>query len=233
MTEQQRKAEEKKQEKARQMRYKKPIVRDLNLETIQSELWDMREECEEVRWFTDGDEDTLISALDGDEDEAYEFRMMFADLCAECDRMYEDLREEWVPDCFDRFFVAMDAQRDFGGLLGYDTYEHDYYSIRMGMSDWIGGDSRKYLERMTKKDLLDAARQCFKVYQNYIGLRYRYDCLKASMDILREQNVGYLQMVRRIDEIYDAAEKDNFLEWHPACKELKDLLDAMPQEAWL
>lgn len=102
-------AEETKRQKARQLRYKKPIVKDLNLINIQQELWDIREECENVHWFFDTDEETLINALDGNEDEAYEFKMMFADLCAEYEQMFTDLKEEWVPDCFDRFFVAIGA----------------------------------------------------------------------------------------------------------------------------
>ncbi len=63
------------------------------------------EECENIRWYTDSDDgnDSLINALDGDEDEAYEFKMAFADLCAECERMQEDLHEEWIPNCFDIF----------------------------------------------------------------------------------------------------------------------------------
>lgn len=98
-------AEETKRWKAKQLRYKKPIVRDLNLDKIQEDLWNIMEECENIRWYTDSDDgnDSLINALDGDGDEAYEFKMAFADLCAECERMQEDLREEWIPNCFDIF----------------------------------------------------------------------------------------------------------------------------------
>ena len=99
--------EELKKHKARQLRYKKPIAKDLNLDTIREKLCDIQEACEEVRWYTDSDDgaDSLINALSGDEDEAYEFKMAFADLCAECERMNSDLDEEWVPECFDIFFV--------------------------------------------------------------------------------------------------------------------------------
>ena len=61
-------AEETKRFKAKQLRYKKPIVKNLNLEVIQQDLWDIQEECENVRWYTDSEdgEDSLINALDGD-----------------------------------------------------------------------------------------------------------------------------------------------------------------------
>ena len=103
--------EKAKQIKARNMRYKKPIVKDLNLDMIINDLYEIQEECEEIRWYTDSDDgtDSLINALEGDEDEAYEFKMAFADLCAECERMSEDLREEWIPECFDLLFVAAGA----------------------------------------------------------------------------------------------------------------------------
>ncbi|MDE7298144.1 MAG: hypothetical protein K2N94_04860, partial [Lachnospiraceae bacterium] len=99
-------AEETRRIKARNLRYRRPIVRDLNLEAIQQELWDIKDACTDVQWYFETDEETLINVMDGDEDEAYEFKMMFGDLCAECEQMSEDLEQVWIPDCFDRFFVA-------------------------------------------------------------------------------------------------------------------------------
>ena len=73
------------------MRQRKPLVKNMNLEFIQQDLYEMQEACEDIRWYTDSEDgnDSLINALDGDEDEAYEFKMAFADLCAECERMWE------------------------------------------------------------------------------------------------------------------------------------------------
>ena len=98
-------AEETKRYKAKQLRYKKPIVRNINLDFITQDLWDIQEACEDVHWHTDSEDgnDSLINALDGDEDEAYEFKMAFADLCAECDQMSSDLNDERVTNCFDIF----------------------------------------------------------------------------------------------------------------------------------
>lgn len=228
-------AEETKRIKAKQLRYKKPIVKNLNLQSIKEELWDIQRECEDVHWYFDTDEETLINALDGDEDEAYEFKMMFADLCAECERMMADLEEEWVPDCFDRFFVAIGAGKDFGGLLGYDSYEQDYFGMSCTDS-WVEDESKKVLKRMTKEDLLDAARQCFRVYQSFIALRHRYDCLKAAMDILRDQNTGYLQMIKQIEDVYEKADKESYgfrYQWGKEIQELDRILENMPQEAWV
>jgi hypothetical protein len=230
-------AEETKRMKAKELRYKKPIVKDLNIESIVQNLWDIQEACENVRWYCETDEETLINALDGDEDQAFEFKMMFSDLCAECERMFNDLDEEWVPDCFDIFFVSIGAGQDFGGILGYDIYEQDYFGIECSDS-FAENEGKKTLKRLTKDNLIAAARQCFRIYQSYIALRYRYDCLKASMDILRDQNTGYLQMVKQIEELYEKANKETHgFSWvygeKPSLTEFNRLLANMPQEAWI
>lgn len=214
------------------MRYKKPIVKDLNLESIEQELLNIQEQCEDVHWYFDSDDDSLINALDGDEDEAYEFRMMFADLCAECERMREDLEEKWVPECFDRFFVVAGAGDEYGGILGYDTYEHDYFGLSC-TDAFAENESKKVLMRLTKDELIAAVRQCFRVYQSFIALRTRYENLKAAIDILRDENTGYLQMVKQIEELYNKLAEENYSEYSEAGKDFTQFIDNLPQEAWL
>lgn len=229
--------EEVKREKAKRLRYKKPIVKDLNLDFIKEDLWDIQSDCEEVRWYTDSDdgEDSLINALDGDEDEAYEFKMAFADLCAECEKMLEDLDQEWIPECFDLFFVAIGSQKSYGGLLGYDVYEKDYYGINHYEILFAEDEAKKRLKKMTKDDLIAAARQCFQVYHAYIGLRTRYDSLKAAIDILRDKNTGVLQAVKEIDRLYDESNADGgcYLKYTKEWREFERYTDALPPEAWI
>lgn len=220
-------AQDKKIAKAKELRYKKPIVKNLNLEYIKQDLWDIQELCEGVRWYTDSEdgEDTLINALLGDEDEAYEFKMAFADLCAECDRLFEDVNEEWIPECFDLFFVSIGAGKGYGGLLGYDEWEQDYFGLN---DDYVAlYEAKKILKRLTKDELISASMQCFRVYSAYIGLRNRYDCLKAAIDILRDQNTGYLQVVKEIERLYEEASDE--WEW----KEFERYTNCLPVEAWI
>ena len=228
--------EETKRHKAIQMRYKKPIVRNLNLDFIRQDLWDIQEACEDVHWYTDSEDgnDSLINALDGDEDEAYEFKMAFADLCAECERMFEDLEEEWVPECFDIFFVTAGAGGMEGGLLGWDIYEEDYFGIACPDS-FAEDEATKKLKQMTKDNLIAAARQCFKVYHAYVGLRNLYDSLKAAIDILRDKNTGILQAVKKIEEMYEDVSKNQWSrkDWSKASREWKQYTDMLPMEAWI
>lgn len=229
-------ADETRRLKAKNLRYKKPIAKDLNLDTIRENLWEMQEACEEVRWYTDSDDgaDSLINALSGDKDEAYEFKMAFADLCAECDRMHSDLDDEWVPECFDIFFVAAGAGESYGGLLGYDEYEGDYFGID-ACDSWAEDEAKKKLKQMTKDDLIAAARQCLKVYQAFIGLQNRYDSMKAAIDILRNENTGYLQVIKEIERLYEAAagQQGYFAEYSKEWREFERYTDALPQEAWI
>ena len=222
--------------KVKELRYKNAIVKELNLDTIIEELYNIQEECENVKWYTDSDDgtDSLINALEGDEDEAYEFKMSFAILYAECDQMIKDLNEEWVPDCFNTFFVAIGAGESNGGILGWDSYEGDYFGISC-IDSFAEDEAKKKLKRMTKDELIAAARQCFKVYHAYIGLQNRYHNLKSAIDILRNQNTCYLETVKEIEKIYEEAsnEFNRNTEWSKASREWKRYTDALPQEAWI
>lgn len=225
-------AEEERRKKSRDMRFKKPIALNLNLETIQNELWDIQSECEELRW-TDNQE-ALIDAMNGDEEEAWEFAMMFSDLSAECERMSEDLEEEWIPDCFDRLFVAAGAGKYYGGLAGWDSYEQDYFPIGAGMDEWAENEAKKQLKAMTKDQMIDAMQQCFRVYQSYMALRYRYDCLESSMSILRAQNFEHLQIIKDIEKVYTDLWKDGELyAWSKEVQEFDRLTRLLPQDVWI
>lgn len=146
----------------------------------------------------------------------------------------EDLQEEWIPNCFDTFFVAAGAGESFGGLLGWDSFEGDYFGID-GTDAWAEDEAKKKMKTITKDELIAAARQCFKVYQSYIGLRNRYDSLKAAIDILRDQNTGFLQTIKEIERLYEAASKEQGItaKYSTEWKEFERYTDALPQEAWI
>lgn len=227
-------AEERMREKAKSLRYRKAIVRDINLAAIQERLWDIQEECDNVRYYFEDDGDTLLNALDGDEEQEQEFKMMFTDLCTECEQMSCDLENEYVPGCFDDFFTAIGAGDLGGGLFGWDSYEADYFGI--DCPDYFAEEeSQKRLSRLTKAQLIDAAHACFRVFYAYIGLQHRYDCLKAALDILKDENTAYLQLVSQINETYEKAAKSGFydLRGETANRDFDKLLNSMPQLAWI
>ena len=227
-------AEELKQHKAKQLRYKKPIAQCMNISYIQEQVWSMGELISDVQWFVD-DKDNLVNALDGDEDEAFEFKMAFSDLAAELEQFEEDLREKWITECFDDLFPAAGADF-FGGYFGFDAYEGDYFGLQAYEYTHAEQEAEKKICRMTKKELLEAVGACLKVYSSYVALQYRYDCLEASLNIIREKNLEGLKLVKAIEEQYLKAEEDSEhfkYKFGSEVRKLENMLNQIPQEYWI
>ena len=220
--------------KAKNLRYKKPIVRDLNYQKILDELYEMQEACDCVRYF-ESDEENLDNALDGDEDEAYEFKIAFADLETELERFAEDLQEAFVGEYFDTFFPAAGADYA-GGFLGWDTYEGDYFGLEPYQYAWAQDEAAQKLMRLTKKELLEAAGICLKVAHQYMAIRYRYDCLDAAIETLRGINMDRIKAVKGVEEWYERAEESSChfqFKYGKEINELEKYLREIPREYWV
>lgn len=101
--------QELRKEQARNLRYKKPIAKGLNWQDIWDDLYEMYEGCTLVIWFMDDDKETLLESLNDDESEVEEYKIAFSTLEADCDQLMAALQEEWIPECFNLFFVAAQA----------------------------------------------------------------------------------------------------------------------------
>lgn len=227
-------AAETRAQKAKQLRYKKPISRNLNLEQIKSELWDMQEKCADIHWY-DNDEESLVNALLGDEDEANEFKMAFCDLEADLDRFAGELEETYVTDYFDMLFPAVGADFE-GGYLGYDIYEGDYFGLDPYEYSYAESEAAKKIMTLTKKELLEVVGICLKVVHQYMAIRYRYDCLDAAIETLRGQNMEKMKAVKGVEELYDRAEEASNHFMFRYVKEVAELdkqLGNIPQEYWV
>ena len=66
--------------RARNLRYKRAALASMGFDIIRNELEEMRDSMDAIHWWSDQDEETLLNALDGDEDDAWEFKMAFSDL---------------------------------------------------------------------------------------------------------------------------------------------------------
>lgn len=226
--------QEKKALKAKQLRYKKPISRDLNLDRIQEEMWDMISACEDIHWY-DNDEESLVNALDGDEDEAWEFKMAFSDLEADLEQFQSDMNDIYVPEWFDILFPAVGTQYA-GGYLGFDQCERDYFGLEPYDYARAESEAAKKLMTLTKKELLETVGACLKIVHQYLGLRYRYDCLDAANEILRGRNMERIKAVKGIEEQYIIAEKSSShfeYRYDKEVRKLDDMLREIPQEYWI
>lgn len=219
MTEQERKAV---QEKARMMRYKKPAVKMLNAYEMQDVLNDIMEECSYLQYSSDDEIEDVL----GDEDAAYEFRMMFSDLSADAERMYNDLCEEMCWEHFDDCMVA--ACPNTSDLMGYDSYECDYFGLPYSYEcQEAMKESAKRLERLTKDELIQTMQASFSVAVQFLGIKSRYDDLKATADIINGRHRGYIETINAINEAYEEANREEFYSWKPEVMKYDDLLKAL------
>lgn len=229
-------------EKAHALRWKRPMMRDLNWFHITETLDEIAEAASDIQWM---DEDAIAEAL-GDEEEAYEFRVAFSDLAADCERFREELEQvreyefistdadgEDEATLFDLFFPAVDAG---GEMLGYDSYEEDYYPIDCHTTEYARQEAAKRLKRLTKDQLLDASGLCLRIAAQFVAIQYRYDCLSASLAILRGEQDGLLKVIKGIEEAYDAAEAASFgfqFEHGDEVRRLDGMLREVPERMWV
>lgn len=219
-------------DRARNLAYRKPLVRDLNIDTITENTYNWVEELSDIKYFTEEDEN-LISSMLGDEDEAYEFQMMFNGLCADAERFLEDLQENsfMIPDSFDGWFCAMNAGSDFGGYMGYDSYEEDY--VRLEYEDFVESEAGKKIEKMTKKDIINNAKMCFKILISYLSIKTRYEDLSCAFDVLRGKNREYLKLIKELLDLYEETQKNDIVADENLLKKYERKLEYLPEEVWL
>ena len=217
-------------EKARNRRYKKALVNEINYEYIVDMLYSIKSDCEEIKCYGSWDFEELADAL-GDDDVAYEFDMMFSTLASDCYDILRDLEDYSIPEYFDDFFVAVKGRYYGGGLIGYDTYENDYFGLDTYENDLAEDESQKRLQRLTKQEIISTATRCFRVFMAFMGLYSRYQDLKASIDILRDKHSGFIQTIKQINELYEKANEEYF--FGESTRKFVRLLSDLPDDIWV
>lgn len=112
-----------KKEKAKKLRYKKSALETLRFEQIQYELQEICEECSDIHYFFDEDDSTILNAMDGDSEEEFEFKMMFADLYGKSEQLSDEIRSNYVTEYFDDFFVGIVGHRLFKKPTGKGKFK--------------------------------------------------------------------------------------------------------------
>ena len=69
--------------------------------------------------------------------------------------------------------------------------------------------------------------QCLGIAMAYLDIRYSFDYLKATMDIIRDQNTSVLKVIKAIEEEYERGLD------YMGCAEFEKLLKCLPDEIWL
>lgn len=220
-----------KAEKAKAMMYKKAALAELNIETIVNELEEICVDCDEVEYFM-SDEESLIDALDGDEETEYEFKMMFCDLAAESEHLFDTLNENYITEHFNDLFVGiMSKGFDCYEIVGFDSYEEDYFHLSSFETNWAKNESAKRLKRLTKDELLSVCGQCFGIAMSYINVKFKYEHLKATFDILKGENGAILKAVKEIERLYNDMFDDDYIN-REAEKKFNKYLNLLPERIW-
>lgn len=225
--------------RAKNLRYKRPALQSMGYDAIRTELWDIREACNDIHWFIEQGDETLLNALNGDDDEEFEFRMAFSDLEAKADALDEALEEwrRWDEDGGERTYndctVALIGNRY--RTIGYDMYEEDYYGLTSYEQGLAQTDAGKRLMRKTKAEMISTIGQCLGILIAFLDLRQQYDYLKATFDILRDENTSMLKQIKEIEAAYEALQTAET--WTDAGKEavrrFDRLIDCLPDRAWI
>ncbi len=228
---------EKRAARARDLRYKRAALATTSFEDIRYELEDIQEACSEIQWMAE-DEELLLSALEGNEDDVWEFKLSFSGLASSASDLWRAIN-----DCcgdLDRFGLEYDdclvcLLGNRYKLIGFDTEEEDYYSLAYWDRDAALSESGKRLMRLTKKDLLSTVGQCLGVFVAFLDLRYRYDYLKATFDVIRDSKSSILKTVRQIEKLYEDIQNES--RWSDAGRDLAEqwntLLRELPQRVFL
>lgn len=232
-----------KADKCRNLMYKRSMIADINYVTIHDDLWDMQAVCSDIHYAFDDDE-TLINAFDGNEDEAYEFRLSFSDLDAEIEKLLSDFDEMYgFTDDPEKEFDDMTVSLlgEWFRLLGFDAYRGDFFEFDYAYSSEIAHEeSRKRTMRRTKKEILDKVGLTMSFVLKYLDIKYRYDYLKAVTDIFRDENVAVLKLVKSIDEKYKElfnkanGEMDDYVSKTRKAREAFDsMVNQLPEKYWV
>lgn len=225
--------------RARALRYKKAALSTLTIDAMLDELGEIQEACSDIHWYVDSEDDTLLNALNGDDEEEYEFKTLFADLEANADRLYDAIQENyvnsiWLPhlhDYFDDCIVSLIGNRY--ELIGFDFIEEDYFALTSYQSELAVTESGKRLMRHTKAEIIAMIGHCLGILLAFFDLRQQYDYLKAALDVLRDENTSYLKVIKEISDAYEKAAEGNFHVWNEETRKFDQLLSNLPDRAWI
>lgn len=222
--------------RARNLRYKRAALASMGFDFIRNELDEMRETCDTIHWWTDQDDETLLNALDGDDEDVWEFKMAFSHLEARADRLFETIYElcryeDDFGQTYDDCTVALIGNRYL--TVGFDSFEEDYYALTGYESNLAQTESGKRLMRKTKAEIISTIGQCLGILIAFLDLRQQYDYLKATFDILRDENTSLLQQIKAIDAAYEAMVTADWMQRPAAEKQFDRLLATLPDRAWI
>ena len=223
-----------KAEASRNLRYKRPALSDLSYYEIVEKLDEISEACSEIHWAFEDDE-TLINALDGNDEEAWEFKMLFGSLEAEAYQLSEAMTDgyEYLWDDPEKHWndlsVALIGNRF--ELVGFDDYQEDYFTLSSYEQELATSEAGKRVCRLTKAEMLSQIGQVLGLILAFHNVEMKYDALKATIDILRDRNTSIIKQIKAIEAAYTKAQGEP--EWSRNWKVFDRMTSELPEQLWI
>ena len=222
-----------KAERAKALAYKRPALASMGFHSMMEELEQIQEACDEVQYWIDSDDGTLLDAFDGDTEQEWEFRLAFAELSAGSYQLAECIYDSVESDqSFDDCTVALIGNRY--EMVGFDGYQEDYVSLTRWEAERAETEAGKRLMRLTKKEMIAQIGLSFGILLAFYDLRHKYDYLQAAMDVLRDENHSVIQRMKDVDAAYDAAASAQwYFEAEPLWEKFERLTRDLPERMWV
>ncbi len=222
-----------KAERTRNLRWRKPALMDLSFSEINESLHKIMNVCGDIHWAVN-DDDALTNALDGDEEEAWEFKMAFTSLEGEAYKLQQELCENfyWNDDAeqsFNDMSVALIGDRY--DIVGYDGYEERYDSLASYDQDVAYSEAGKRVMRMTKAEMLAKIGQTLGIILSFQNVQLKYEYLKSTIDIFQDKNMSVLQTIKDIEKAYEEANENNFI--GDKAKKFDRMINDLPDMFWV
>lgn len=223
---------DKRQEAARNARYRKAALADMSLDSIINGLYEISDTCGNVHWAAEDDE-VLMKAFDGDDEEVFEFKVAFSDIEYKCDSLIEQLNSARyeIADIYDDCTVALIGNRY--NLIGFDDYEEDYFSLTSFEAELGEKESAKRLMRLTKAQMISTIGQCIGILLAYHDLKTQYDALKATLDIFNDDSSTLIDQIKKVEKLYEEAAQHDFNDWDNSTRAFNALVDTLPERMWV
>lgn len=219
----------------RKLRYSKSVIEKFNYEEIVNELYEIMDTCDGIR-YTIEDEDVLLDALGGNDEEVYEFRMMFSELSGKAGQLYELLNEYQSDEEISEYFDEITAGISDGtGLkhFAYDQFEEDYYQVTSFEGNICVQEAQKKLMRMKKDELIARSNRVFRIILAYLDIKYKHDYLSATLEILNDEQHGIIDMVKELNRMYNLADSDGWEYYSESLRNYEKALATVPERMWI
>lgn len=209
----------------------RPFSQELNFANIRSDLAEINEACSDIRWMDDTLDETL------GEDDAGVFRLQFADLSADCERLQgeiDDYAYTWTfvgekegESYFDALWAGSAGADD---LAWYDEVDGDFVQLHTYTMEYAERIAAARVERLTKPKIIELVGDSIWLVRTYMSVKYRYNMLRGVFDLITERGMEWIRTAQSIETAWAKwTESDRYEDE----RVLDRLLSDLPDRVWI